>query len=61
MKENLYDNNLTIGIFLVFLALKLAGIGVVAQWSWWWVLSPIWFPLACYIITHTFKKDKDNN
>ena len=29
-------------IFLVFLTLKLAGIGVVATWSWWAVTSPLW-------------------
>jgi hypothetical protein len=33
-------------IFIVFLALKLAGIGAVATWSWWWVTSPLWMPLA---------------
>lgn len=26
---------------LIFIALKLAGIGAVATWSWWWVLSPL--------------------
>lgn len=31
---------------LIFIGLKLAGIGVVATWSWWWVLSPLWIPLA---------------
>jgi hypothetical protein len=31
---------------LVFITLKLAGIGVVATWSWWWVLSPIWLPIT---------------
>lgn len=29
-------------IFIVFLTLKLAGIGQVANWSWWWVTSPLW-------------------
>jgi hypothetical protein len=29
-------------MFLIFLALKLAGVGVVAAWSWWWVTAPIW-------------------
>jgi len=29
---------------LIFLVLKLAGVDPVAQWSWWWVLSP--FALA---------------
>lgn len=31
---------------LIFICLKLAGVGVVADWSWWWVLSPLWLPLA---------------
>lgn len=47
------SNQKTIGIpgslctilFLIFLTLKLAGIGQVANWSWWWVTSPIWIPL----------------
>lgn len=29
---------------LLFIGLKLAGIGVVAAWSWWLVLAPIWIP-----------------
>jgi hypothetical protein len=33
-------------IFVVFLVLKLANIGVVANWSWWWVLAPVWMPFA---------------
>ena len=31
---------------IVFIALKLAGIGAVATWSWWWVLSPLWIPVV---------------
>ena len=33
-------------LFLIFLTLKLGGWGVVATWSWWWVFSPIWIPIA---------------
>lgn len=33
-------------LFLIFLTLKLAGIGVVATWSWWAITSPLWVPLA---------------
>jgi hypothetical protein len=33
-------------VFIVLLILKLAGIGVVATWSWWWVTAPLWAPLA---------------
>lgn len=31
---------------LLFIGLKLAGIGAVAAWSWWLVLSPLWLPIA---------------
>lgn len=33
-------------LFLILLTLKLAGIGVVATWSWWWVTAPLWGPLG---------------
>jgi len=33
-------------IFMVFLILKLGGIGQVANWSWWWVFSPLWIPFV---------------
>ena len=33
-------------LFLIFLVLKLAGIGQVATWSWWWVTSPLWIPIT---------------
>lgn len=36
-------------IFVVFLTLKLAGIGQVATWSWWWVTSPLWIGVAIYL------------
>lgn len=29
---------------VVFVALKLAEVGAVAEWSWWWVLAPFWAP-----------------
>jgi small Trp-rich protein len=29
-------------IFIVLLFLKLAEIGPVADWSWWWITSPLW-------------------
>ena len=31
---------------LVLIGLKLAEIGPVATWSWWWVLVPLWVPAA---------------
>jgi hypothetical protein len=30
-------------LFIVFLTLKLTGN---IDWSWWWVTSPLWLPLA---------------
>ena len=38
--------SLSTGVFLVFLFLKLAEMGQVASWSWWWVTSPLWIPLV---------------
>lgn len=34
---------------LIFIGLKLAEVGVVATWSWWWVLSPLWMPFALIV------------
>lgn len=32
---------------IVFITLKLTS---VIAWSWWWVLSPLWIPLAIVLI-----------
>lgn len=32
---------------IIFVTLKLTGL---IQWSWWWVLSPIWGPIAVALI-----------
>jgi hypothetical protein len=47
-------------IFLVFLILKLAGIGQVATWSWWWVTSPLWITalLGLTVLTIAIILDK---
>ncbi|AMQ66101.1 hypothetical protein AAY80_118 [Stenotrophomonas phage vB_SmaS-DLP_6] len=31
---------------IVFITLKLVGVAPVATWSWLWVLSPLWIPIA---------------
>ena len=36
---------------ILFIGLKL---GNVIDWSWWWVLSPIWIPLAVLLIVVVF-------
>ena len=38
------------GLCLLFIGLKL---GKVIVWSWWWVLSPIWVPLALMVLMAT--------
>lgn len=35
---------------LIFIGLKLAEVGMVAEWSWWWVLSPLWLPAALIVV-----------
>lgn len=39
---------------LILVTLKLAQIGLVANWSWWWVLSPLWVPLAAAVLVLLF-------
>lgn len=40
---------------LIFIGLKLAGVGVVASWSWWAVLAPLWAPSAiCFVLAGVF-------
>lgn len=34
-------------VLLTFLVLKMAG---VISWSWWWALSPLWVPVAVFIL-----------
>ena len=46
-KKGIYLNmSLTTLLAVIFAVLKLCKVGLVASWSWWWVLSPIWIPLA---------------
>lgn len=34
---------------VLFVALKVLQIGLVASWSWLWVLSPLWLPIVLVI------------
>jgi hypothetical protein len=36
---------------IVFITLKLTGY---IAWSWWWVLSPLWLPLAVLLAIFAF-------
>jgi hypothetical protein len=38
---------LDIILFVVFLILKLTGN---IDWSWWWVTSPLWIPIAIVVV-----------
>ena len=46
-REKNTSNGIGLGtvLFLIFLTLKLAEVGPVQYWSWWWVTSPLWIPL----------------
>lgn len=50
MSSNNNSNN-GVGFFsllcLLFIGLKL---GDVIQWSWWWVLAPLWVPLVIVLV-----------
>lgn len=35
---------------IVFIILKLTGSTVVATWSWWWVISPLWISAGLSLI-----------
>ena len=50
-KSNNSGLSLPVLIFLLFLGLKLAEVGMVATWSWWWVTSPLWIPFLIIIST----------
>ena len=41
-------------LFVAFLVLKLAKVGAVADWSWWWVTAPLWGPIAFFIACYLF-------
>lgn len=48
MKKEVTYKGMGLGtiLFIIFFVLKLAEIGTVATWSWWWVTAPLWIPLA---------------
>jgi uncharacterized integral membrane protein len=49
MVDNNTSNGIGVGttLFIVFLVLKLTN---TIDWSWWWVTSPLWLPLALGIV-----------
>ncbi len=51
-REKNTSNGIGLGtvLFLIFLTLKLAEVGPVQYWSWWWVTSPLWIPLTLVLV-----------
>ena len=37
-------------LLLLFIVLKVTAISPVAAWSWWWVMSPLWIPVAAFVV-----------
>ena len=48
--NNTANDGIGIGGLLgvVFIVLRLCG---VINWSWWWVLSPFWIPIAIVVLS----------
>jgi hypothetical protein len=46
-KTTHYGLSFTELLLIVFIVLKLTG---VINWSWWWVLSPLWITLGIVLI-----------
>lgn len=49
MKKEYVYSGMTFGDLLLaaFIVLKLTG---VIDWSWWWVLSPLWIPIVLMLV-----------
>ena len=37
-------------LFIIMFVMKTMGLGVVANWSWWWVTAPLWGPVALSLL-----------
>jgi len=46
-KTHTVDISLPTLFLVLFVGLKLGG---VIAWSWWWVLSPLWIPVAVVLL-----------
>jgi hypothetical protein len=47
MEKSTGGISLTFVVFIVFLILKLTNN---IDWSWWWVTSPLWIPIAIALV-----------
>ena len=46
-RESTLGQFLLVGVFLIFFTLKLCG---VIDWSWWWVTTLLWMPVALGVV-----------
>jgi membrane protein YdbS with pleckstrin-like domain len=46
-EKTTFNSSLPTLLFIVFLILKLTGN---IDWSWWWVTSPLWIPVAAVLV-----------
>lgn len=48
-------------IQIVFIVLKVLEIEPVNQWSWWWVMSPMWISICicCVVLVGIYAWDKE--
>jgi len=37
-------------LLLAFILLKVLGVPPVGDWSWWWVMAPMWGPLLLVLV-----------
>lgn len=61
-KSNEGSKSLGLGgtLAVIFIVLKLCNL---INWSWWWVLAPIWIPVGLFVICQTLVyllKDDDD-
>lgn len=51
MEKVIYRTSVCELLTVAFVILKLTN---VINWSWWWVLAPLWIPLCLFIIIVIF-------
>lgn len=48
--KKLFLTGFFIFAWVVVIILKIAGLSALASFSWWWILIPIWIPIAGLIV-----------
>lgn len=47
------DTNIVIALLIIFVVLKLMQ---VVNWSWWWVISPLWIPMLITLMLYVISR-----